>query len=306
MLEILFTVSPLFILIFLGSLLRILKIADEDWIEVLNKFGLMVGFPAIIFQSLVNVDIGGMISIDILLYNLILLAVVMLSGLGITHALGLDTKIRNSYMMCIAFGNVAYLGYPFITSVLPNSSGSVSLHIAVYIFIVFTLGLFILEISLNAGKKKKLDILKLITNCLKNPLLLAVIFGIGFLYFDIPIPQVIDASLGMLAKSASPVVLLALGMFIARKISFDNSFTHATIIALLSLIAMPLGFMAFGNLMQFGSAFQISILQAAMPLAITPFALAEIYPLDKKVIATAIMISTVGAVITLPYFVSIM
>jgi hypothetical protein len=43
-----------------------------------------------------------------------------------------------------------------------------------------------------------------------------------------------------------------------------------------------------------------------MPLAITPFALADKFDLDKKFIARAIVLSTILSIITIPLWISIL
>ena len=54
------------------------------------------------------------------------------------------------------------------------------------------------------------------------------------------------------------------------------------------------------------SEFSASIIEAAMPLAITPFALADIYKLNKGFIARSIVLSTILAIITIPFWTSIL
>ncbi|MEK7547871.1 MAG: AEC family transporter, partial [Patescibacteria group bacterium] len=54
------------------------------------------------------------------------------------------------------------------------------------------------------------------------------------------------------------------------------------------------------------SQFSNSIIQAAMPLAITPFALADKYNLNKDFIARSIVLSTILAVVSLPFWISIL
>jgi len=53
-------------------------------------------------------------------------------------------------------------------------------------------------------------------------------------------------------------------------------------------------------------AFAPSILEAAMPLGITPFALAEKYDLDKKFIARGIVFSTILAMTSLPVWIFVL
>ncbi|MBI5728261.1 MAG: hypothetical protein HY984_00740, partial [Candidatus Magasanikbacteria bacterium] len=59
-------------------------------------------------------------------------------------------------------------------------------------------------------------------------------------------------------------------------------------------------------LFPFDHTFRVSVIEAAMPLAITPFALAQVYPLDKRIIATTTIISTILSPLTLMAFVRLL
>ncbi len=56
--DIFITVAPVFFLIAVGAFLKVLKIADDKWIEVLNNFALYAGFPALIFTNLTSLNTG--------------------------------------------------------------------------------------------------------------------------------------------------------------------------------------------------------------------------------------------------------
>jgi len=49
-----------------------------------------------------------------------------------------------------------------------------------------------------------------------------------------------------------------------------------------------------------GTNLAISVLEAGMPLAITPFILGELYPMEREMIAFSIVISCFLSVFTLP------
>ena len=117
---------------------------------------------------------------------------------------------------------------------------------------------------------------------------------------DIVLPQVLQSPINMFAASASPVVLISLGIFISKKIQFNKNLIHSAFISLYKLILLPIIFiflLQFLNLSR--TDVSISVLEAAMPLAITPFAMAEIYPLDKEIISMAVIISTMLSLFTL-------
>lgn len=301
MIGIIGVVLPLFIIIALGAILRATKVADEKWIEVLNKYELYIGLPALIVYNVLNVDAKNFIGWDIIFYNFALL--IGLIGLTylITSMLKLEKSIRNSYVICIFFGNIAYLGVPIITSLIKDSGGSVAIHVAIYILVLFTLGIAILESSMP-HKKSLPTIAK---NIFKSPLVLAALAGILLFFLQIHPPEVIYKSIQLVSATSSPMALLALGMFIYRKIEFNKETLHSVILSALKLLVVPAIFYVFALIVPLHMKFNISIIEAAMPLAVTPFALSQIYPLNKNIISLSVVISTILSIITIPLLVSI-
>lgn len=301
MLGIIAVVMPLFIIIALGALLRATKVADEKWIEILNKYELYIGLPALIVYNVLGVDAKNVIGNDVIFYNFALLIAIMGLTYLVAALLKLEKSIRNTYVICIFFGNIAYLGLPIITSLVKDSGGSVSIHVAIYILVLFTLGIGILEASM----KQKKSLLTIVKNVFKSPLVLAALAGILLFLLQIHPPEVIKKTLQLVAGTSSPMALLALGMFIYRKIKFDKETLHVFVLVFLKILVVPAIFFAFALAANIKMKFNISIIEAAMPLAVTPFALSQIYPLNKNIISLSVLISTVLSILSIPLIVSI-
>ena len=296
MLEILSTIAPVFLIIALGAVIRALRLADERWVDTLNKLGLYVAFPALIFSSLTSMDSAQAIDYRLFFINTGILAVIMLLILIISWLWDMQTQLRNTYLLCAIFGNVAYIGLPYLSSVFPGSEGNVSLIAASYLAIVFTLGLIILEVSIKGNRHA----MKVLEHILKNPLLIAVILGLLVAQYRIPLPVFFTSTVKMLAVGASPLVLLALGIFLVKKLRFDRDMAHAAFMTALKLAALPFLFILVSRSLLGEISFTIPIIEAGMPVAVTVFALSEKYPLEKTMIMYAIIISTVLSAITLP------
>jgi len=295
MLSILITIAPLFLIILAGVILRLTKIANDDWVSILNKFGLYGGFVPLVIYTLANTNRSEIFNLPMIGVNVGILLGVMLLALFITKIFTVKTDLANNYITGIFFGNVAYLGFPFITSLYPAAGGLSSALIAIYLVVFLIFGVAILERqSLN---KKKFS--KVILKALLHPLLLAVIIGSAILLLNIKLPAVLNDTLSILAKSSSPVVLVALGIFLAQKIKINADFWHALVISVIKLAILPALFFVVAYFAGFQLHWKISILDAGMPLAISMFAFTEVYALRKAVVANTIIISTILSVITL-------
>lgn len=303
MLDIIITVTPVFLIIILGALLKAFKIANDKWIEILNNFALYVGFPALIFSSLTSLKVETSVNYSLFLYNTLILLTVFGVVAIISRIISKTDEITNCYIIGMIWGNAAYLGYPYINAVIPGSGPEVIIVVASYIFTVFTFGLWILESSLN----KQASVLVILKSIYRSPLLIAVVIGVIFVQFNIFVPVIIDRAIKMLATASSPVVLIALGIFTIKKIELSKKLLHAVIITTIKLIVLPAIFLVLYSIFSKGRKFMnisqmISILEAGMPTAVTLFALTERYPLDKTITVYLIIISTVISMISLPIF----
>jgi hypothetical protein len=290
-------IFPIFLVLGFGAALKGFKTADDGWVEALNRYGLCVGFPAVVIDNLGGIGREEILrNIAVYRLNAVLLVGLVVCVLGVVKALRLKREVANTYVLSVLFGNVAYMGYPVVTSVFEDSQGELSVLIAIYVVILFTLGVGILE----ASKERGVDAPAAILGVLKNPLLIASLVGILIVFLGIRLPPFLRETLSMLKASASPVVLISLGIFIVRRISLGKILAHVIAISLLRLAIVPLLFFAAGRAFHLSHAFAVSVVEAGMPLGVTPFALASLYPLDKDVLGSAVVLSTLLSVATLP------
>jgi len=295
MLSVFITIAPLFLIILVGVMLRLTKIANQDWAPVLNKFGLYGGFVPLVIYTLANTSRAEIFNFPMIGVNAGILIGVMLLALLVTKILAVKTDLANSYITGIFFGNVAYLGFPFVTSLYPSAGGLSSALIAIYTVVFLIFGVAILE----RQSLHKRHFFKVVIKALLHPLLLAVIIGLAILLLDIKLPIILNETLSILGKSSSPVVLVALGIFLAQPIKINADFWHALVISVIKLTILPALFFIVAYFAGFQLPWKISILDAGMPLAITMFAFTEVYALRKAVVANTIIISTILSVITL-------
>lgn len=306
MLQILIIIAPLFLIIFVSALLqRINKLGDE-WSKILNEYALKIGLPVLIFSSLAETSFSFTAESNLILANSLFLILSFALAIIIGIVFRLNRQMFRTLFICFVFGNVAYLGIPVLTSIsgeqiLPN----ISLIIAIYLFWIFTVGVGYLDYSLDDSKK---NIVKdIVANFAKNPLLIAVLLGLIVGSLQIPIHPIIMQSLDMISASVTPTVLIVIGLFIGKsKIGKTTEWLPVLLFSVFTLMIFP-GAFYFG-LKLFGlnpTYFTNSIIEAAMPLAITPFALADKYDLQKTFIARSIVLSTILSVISLPFWISI-
>ena len=286
--------------------MELLKIANDQWSNVLNNFALKIGLPALIFSALTKTSFVFSQQVDLISANSIFLVASFILAYIVGKLLRLDSKNFRTLFICLAFGNVAYLGIPTLIQIFGETILPIaSLIVAIYLFWMFTIGIGFLDYSQRRDKKGVIK--KIIFNLIKNPLLIAVFLGLLVAGLNISIPDIISKSISMISASVTPVVLIVIGLFIGRsKIGELKKWIPVFIFSLTTLMVLPCLFYFGVKLFGFSpDQFSASIVEAAMPLAITPFALADVYKLNKGLIARTIVMSTILAIITIPFWTSI-
>lgn len=307
MADIIALIGSIFLITLFGVLLRLFKIADDKWVDVLNKYGLYIGFPVLIFTNLVTLnpaDLQQMSSVFTLNTVLIIL-IIVITTIVVSSGSWIQTEAGNTYIICVFLGNVAYLGYPLVSAYIPNSAGELSIIISIYSLLAFSVGIIALEI--RTGEFESFT--KTAGRILTNPFIIAILLGSACMLASLKIPQVLMRALNTIKLSASPVVLISLGIFMVRRYAVKKHFPHVVALSLLRLAVVPAIFYLVGTVTGVGPQFKVSILEAALPVAVTPFMIATLYPMNRELIAAVVVVTTVISIITLPvwmYIVSLL
>ncbi len=307
MTQILTVIAPLFLIIFTTALLQRLRNIGENWSTVLNEFALKIGLPVLIFSALSKVPFSFSAQAELILSNSLFILFCLILAAIVGKILKLERKMFRTLFICFAFGSVAYLGIPILVQVYGEPIiPTTTLIVAIYLFWVFTIEIGYLDYSME--KKKSAVAKNILKNLFTNPLLVSVILGILIGSFQIQLPSILTKSLDMITASVTPTVLIVIGLFIGKsKIGRLKEWFPIFCFSILTLMILPAIFYFGAKIFGYPpTQFSSSIIQAAMPLAITPFALADRYNLDKVFIARSIVLSTILSILTLPFWISIL
>jgi predicted permease len=304
MFEVLSVISPLFIIILVSAIIQKFNILTTNWEPILNEFALKMGLPVLIFSSLANTKLNFIDQSQLILVNSLFIMITFVMAIIVSKIFILKlTKFRTIFF-CLGFGNIAYLGIPVLMQISGDSILPIaSLIVSIYLFWFFSLGILVLDYTTTTDTQN--IIRKTILNLFTQPLIIAVILGLIFSGLNISLPGIIIKSLDMITASVTPTVLIVIGLFIGNS-KFENikAWIPAFIFSVCILILLPA--LMYFTLIILGldpNQFYTSIIQAAMPLAITPFALADKYSLNKNFIAKSIVLSTVLSTLSLPFWI---
>lgn len=298
-------VLPLFLVIFTGLIFSKTGTANVYWVDILNKYALWIGFPALVIVSLMQLQRELQEYLPLILLNSVYIIASILLVFPVAWLFRLPVKIKQSLFLIFPFGNIAYLGIP----VLENAYGEDILPVAailsaVYVFWMLTLALVLIEMHGKGGTNAG----RLAVSLIKNPLLLSVIAGLIIANFRIPIPGILDETLRLFSQSVTAIVLFSLGIFLGMQRTGNlQDWLLVSVYTVVSMIVLPAVFYFFLHHSTLpATEVKASILDAAMPLGLTPYVLSVQYNLESKLLARIVVFSTMISIVILPLWLLIL
>ncbi len=169
---------------------------------------------------------------------------------------------------------------------------------SVYVFWLFTLGIVLVEIY----GEEKLQTKKLFLNLLKNPLLISVLVGLVLVVFQIKMPDFVTKTVQLFADSVTAVVLFSLGIFLGmQKMGNVHLWMRVVTLTVFTMLVLPFLFFHVLGIANFDPLLtKISVIDAAMPLGLTPYALSVVYKLDSKLTARIVVFGTLLSMLLIP------
>lgn len=202
------------------------------------------------------------------------------------------------------FTNTGYIGFPILNAMYGAEAviyGSV--FNMFFVIFIWTYGIFLFTGSIERENLKN-ELLKI----LLNPSILAVALGIIIMIFDIVIPKLLLNTISSLGNITGPLSMIIVGATLA-KIEFKNKLKDWSIYYGIAtrLIIMPLVIYLISLIIRDrGIVSNTVIVMSAMPAAAMTSILAEKYELEAEYAATMVLMTTVFALLTIPFLVKVL
>lgn len=281
--QLLNVVAPVFISIAIGwGWGKLGRAYDTD---LVSSLVMNISAPCLVFSTLSALSIsprtlGGMgiaTTIAIALFGVIGSTVLRLAGLP-----------RRGFLSPLMFANIGNMGLPLCLFAF----GKPGLALAIVVFAVFCVGQFSLGLWLYSGAASPLYLFRF-------PVIYAVFVALVFLVTGLRPPEWIGKTTELLGGFTIPLMLLTLGVTLARL-----EVMNIRRALLLSILRLGMGFgvgVLVSTIMGLtGIARGVLILQCSMPVAVFNYLLAERYRRNPKETAELVVVSTVLSLVTLP------
>lgn len=282
-------VAPVFILAAIGF--TWVKIGWNYEIEFVTRIAMTLSVPALIFVALMKADISADTLANLFLSSLI-------AYIGLTFIFRITVKILKlnmaTYWAPLIFGNTGNLGLPLAMFAF----GEVGLGYAVIVFAVMAVGSFSIGVWMVSGGGS-------LNKVFKEPMVWATLLGALFLIQGWQTPKWVTNTLELTGQMAIPLMLITLGVALARLKM--KMISRAIILSILKLIVSISVAWIVGIYFELNDvAFAVLVMQIATPVAVTSYLLAQKYGADANEVAGLVIASTVLSVFALPVLLGIL
>ena len=303
-------VAPVFALIGAGYAAVLFRFVSETAHKGISEFAFSIAIPALLFRTIVVSEFP-----DVSPYRMWgayygALAITWIAALALSACLRERREDREDgvvFAIGSVYGNIVMLGIPLVLSALGNeAAGPMSLILSVNTPLLWLCGILQMELVSQKRTGSALSVIwPVLTDLARNPLMLAIGFGVIWRFTGLGLTPVIDRTIELLAQAGSPTALIALGINLFR---FEVKGEKLSILVMcaLKLLAMPAiaAILAFYVLALPPISAAVVVLFAAMPTGANAYIFSAQYGRLTEAVSGAVALGTVLAAVTLPVIVA--
>ncbi len=302
MLSVLSLVLPVFGLIGLGLLTARLRWLDINAARVLSEFGYKIALPALLFRAMSAADLSATSPLPLMgAYFTGITTMWIVATLATWLVLRRPAADGASIAMATCFGNGVMLGIPLILSALGDAAATpIAFLVTVETAYLWILATLHIETASRGVRSISFSALgTILYDVARNPIVASVLLGLAWSVSGISMPALPDRLIALLAQSAVPVSLFALGMSLASY-GLKGEVATMSLVCGLKLAVYPALALMLGLYV-----FELPPLWAAtlfvftsMPVGANAFLFASRYDRAVGSVSAAVAVSTAIAVIS--------
>ncbi len=296
-------ILPVFLLIAFGYGAARARILNESAVDGIMTFAQTFAAPCLLFRSIATLDLAQEYSLGLMASFYIGAFASFAAGFfGARHLFARSAEDAVAIGFCCLFSNSLLLGVPITeraygTAALAGNFAIISVHAPVF----YAFGITLMEIVRSRGMGLPIGQVarQVGTGILRQPLVIGILCGFAVNLTGNPLPTPVWDAAGMIAATALPTALFALGGVLVRYRPEGDRLTIGMVVAC-SLILHPA--IAYG-LARWGFGLGTDGLRsvtvtAAMAPGVNAYVFANMYGTARRVAASSVLVGTAVSIVT--------
>lgn len=299
---------------------RLQWLGDRDAARTLSNAAFYIFIPALLFRTMVRLDVAhlpwGILAAFFIPAWSLLLAVYAWQRRALARQdPPLPVTAPGVRAMGCAFGNNVQVGLPLMAALFGESG--LALHIAIislHSLVLMTTATVLAESDLarqrlrDGGSESRWRTLATtLRSSLIHPVVLPILCGLAWQGLFGSLPALADEILLTLSQAVIPVCLVLIGLSLAQY-GLRGGLRQASVLVALKLLVLPLvvGVASRWGLGLTGMPLAVTVLAAALPIGVNTLIFAQRYEALEAEATTAVVVSTVGFMLTAPLWLAIL
>ena len=269
-------------------------------LDAITGLSVSVLVPAIVFDSLARTAVPREVLGRLTVHVALQLVVVGLLAVLAAHALGWRGPSRGALLLATLFTNSGNIGLPITLFAF----GQPGLAIAGSVFALQAISTHTVGVLIAA--RARAGIGEALARLVRLPVVYAMLAGVLVNLTGASVPEPLEKVVQLLAGGALAVLLLLLGLQMAR-LTPRPELTGATVATAIRLLAAPPIAWVTGRAVGLeGATLSVSVLQASMPSAVTAALWAMEFDARPSLVSASVVLSTLLSVITLTVLLTVL
>ena len=201
---------PIFFTMILGFVFRKVGLMDEEFTNKANKFVFQAALPALLFSDLSQANFRDVWNGTFVAYCALTTMICIVISILIS-CLWKDKSIQREFVQGAYRSSAAILGIAFIQNIY-GPSGMAPLMIIASVPIYNVMAVVVLSVfKPDQGRLDGTVLKRTLKGIITNPIILGIAAGTLWSLLRLPFPKILDSTVGNLAKTATPLGLMAMG-----------------------------------------------------------------------------------------------
>lgn len=301
--EILSTITPIFIVIGIGRIAKQKNFMPDAFLEPANKLVYYLAIPAMIFRAVSKASIKDELNVTVTLISIG--AIVMVAALAWGHsvAVKMEKRLRGTFIQTSFHGNLGYIGLAVVYYHLGDAGLASGGILAGFMMITQNiLAVVALQLNSNIDTHRSNVFKQNIGRIVGHPVIISAVCGMLFSLSGLTMPAVLDRTLGILSAMALPLALLLIGAGISLKL-MTESLVPMLQVSIYKLILIPgTGLLFFRWFSVHPDQFLPAFILLASPVATLTYVMAREMQGSPDMAAAAVSGSTLLSAISLTFW----
>lgn len=287
---------PVCVMLMAGIVLKRWHFIDDHFVSTASRLVFNICMPALLFTSMVNLDVHHVLDIRLVIYAVIASIVGFGTAACLSYKTGVAAEDKGAFIQGAARANLAIVGMALAGNLYGDQGiALMSLVLAFLVPLYNILSVFVLSYYARDAGQVRFSWKKFVGDLIKNPLILAITSGTAFAIMGWELPDTVDKVGRYFSQITLPLALISIGGSLSlealSRTSLDSLWASLHKVCFMPALAAPVAWLMGFKGMELGILF----LAFACPTAAASFVMAKAMGANEKLAANIIVLTTLGA-----------